>query len=78
MLSGKKVPELSAEIGCSVKTLYRIERGQAVPDALDLAALAKATDQSVEFFYEGVTSPAAPNGAATISHPAGVVKGGEV
>ena len=55
-LSGKKVRELANELGWSDEKLYRFERGQSIPDALDLAAIASATGQSMEFLFLGITS----------------------
>jgi len=72
VLSRKKVPELAQEIGWSVKRLYRVERGDSAPSAVELAAIAEATGQPLDFFY-GNTSPVEPNGA-TISRSTGGVK----
>jgi transcriptional regulator with XRE-family HTH domain len=54
-LSGKKVRELADELGWSQEKLYRFERGEQEPRALELAAIAGATGASAEFLL-GVTS----------------------
>lgn len=50
-LAGLDIPDLAKATGYSTDKLYRFERGQ-VPDALELAALAKALGQPVSYFLE--------------------------
>jgi transcriptional regulator with XRE-family HTH domain len=52
-LSGKSVAELARELGWSGDKVYRFERGARLPDALEVAAIAVATSQSVEFLLLG-------------------------
>lgn len=58
-LSGKKVRELADELDWSSEKVYRLERGDQLPDALELAAMAAATNQSVDFLLGGDASLAA-------------------
>lgn len=51
ILSGKDVPELAAEIGVSKRTYWRMERGDRLPDALELERVAAATGQPIDFFF---------------------------
>lgn len=64
-LSGKKVREVAAELGWSDEKLYRLERGAQVPDALELAAIAGATGQPIDFFLPPITSEAAEGDVLT-------------
>lgn len=52
LTAGLKVAELSEVTGISTHALYRYERGDYVPNAIELAALAKATGQTVAYFVE--------------------------
>lgn len=75
-LSGKKVREVAREIGWSEEKLYRFERGEQVPDAIELAAIAGATAQPIGFFYGGETSQPRDQGAVITRGEAGS-QGGE-
>lgn len=55
-LSGKKVRDVALELGYSDEKLYRFERGEQIPDALELAEIAHATGQPIHFFFGGETS----------------------
>lgn len=56
-MSGRKVGEVAKDAGWHPERVYRFERGAQVPDALDLATLARVLEQPLDFFY-GVTSNA--------------------
>lgn len=81
VLSGKKVPELAKELrgiageqaSWSPEKVYKLEQGRQIPDALELADFARATGQSLDFFY-GTTSPAATDERGTLSRSTGEVK----
>lgn len=66
-LSGKKVRELADEFGWSSEKVYRLERGDQVPDALELVAIATATGQPLDFFLP--TTSQAGNGAVLTREP---------
>ncbi len=68
-LSGKKVPELAHDLGWRTERVYRTEQGKSFPDAFELARIAEATGQPIDFFYEGITSPAAEAEVLTHSDP---------
>lgn len=51
-LSGMTVLKLSEETGIATHSLYRYERGDYVPDAVEIAAIATATGQTIGFFLE--------------------------
>jgi transcriptional regulator with XRE-family HTH domain len=55
-LSGKKVRDVASELGWSDEKLYRFERADQIPDALELAEIAQATGQPIDFFFGGETS----------------------
>lgn len=57
-LSGKKVRDLARELGWSDEKVYRLESGKQIPDALELSAIAAATNQSVDYFFGKTTSSA--------------------
>lgn len=75
-LSGKKVRELADELGWSDEKLYRLERGDQVPDALELAAIAAATGQPVVFLL-GQASSSGDGGERTLPPPLPAVKRGD-
>lgn len=72
-LTGKKVRELAGELGWSQDKLYKVERGDQVPDALELAAIADATGQPVGFLL-GQTSSLGVQERGTLPLPLPVVK----
>lgn len=71
-LSGKKARELADEVGISKQKLYRLERGDQIPDVLELAAIAAATGQQVDYFIQGSSSSSEEQ---TISSETSAVKG---
>lgn len=50
-----KVRDVAERLGWSSEKVYRFERGEQVPDAIELAALAALHRQPYEFFF-GTTS----------------------
>jgi transcriptional regulator with XRE-family HTH domain len=68
VLSGKKVGEIASELDWSTQKLYRLESGSQVPDALELAAFAAATGQSVGFLL-GEAPSALPHEQLTLPGP---------
>jgi len=51
-LAGLTMVELGKATDLSTDKLYRFERGDQVPDALELGALAVATGQTVGYFLD--------------------------
>ena len=51
-LAGLEAAGLAEACGWSVDKIWRFERGDQVPNALELAALARHTNQSVAYFID--------------------------
>jgi transcriptional regulator with XRE-family HTH domain len=60
-LSGKRTEELATELGWHISKLWRVKRGDQVPDAIELNQVAAATGVPLDFFFgaasEGVEVP---------------------
>lgn len=65
-LAGLGVAEVAARLDWSPDKLYRFERGDQVPNAVELAAFATATGQTVAYF---LNEEKQSNGVPDDRHP---------
>lgn len=71
--------EAAQSLGWHPEKLYRLERGAQVPDALELAALAAAFEQPLDYFlgstsYSPHAGDSGADGARVLKHSGAVVK----
>jgi transcriptional regulator with XRE-family HTH domain len=69
-LSGKKTKTLARDLGWDISKLLRIRRGDQVPTAIELHAIAAATGQPLNFFFGASSVADGTDGGASLAQAA--------